>query len=55
MKKKILAMALSFTLAFSMAACGSPQVSGPVDRDIPVHRAGYLGTAAGGHAESQRK
>jgi len=35
MKKKILAMALSFTLAFSMAACGSPQVSGPVDRDIP--------------------
>lgn len=32
MKKKILAMALSLTLAFSLAACGSPQVSGPVDR-----------------------
>lgn len=34
MKKKIFAMALSLTLAFSMAACGSPQVSGPVDRDL---------------------
>lgn len=36
MKKKILAMALSLTLVFSMAACGSPQVSGPVDRDLPT-------------------
>ncbi len=34
MKKKIFAMALSLTLTFSMAACGSPQVSGPVDRDL---------------------
>ena len=33
MKKKILAMALSLTLAFSLAACGSPEVSGPVDRE----------------------
>lgn len=33
MKKKILAMALSLTLAFSLSACGSPEVSGPVDRD----------------------
>lgn len=33
MKKKILAMALSLTLALSLAACGSPQVSGPVDRE----------------------
>lgn len=33
MKKKIFAMVLSLTLAFSLAACGSPEVSGPVDRD----------------------
>ena len=33
MKKKILAMALSLTLALGLAACGSPQVSGPVDRE----------------------
>lgn len=33
MKKKILTMALSLTLALSLAACGSPQVSGPVDRE----------------------
>lgn len=33
MKKKLLTMALSLTLAFSLAACGSPEVSGPVDRD----------------------
>ncbi len=36
MKKKILAMALSLTLAFSLAACGSPQVSGPVDRESTI-------------------
>lgn len=33
MKKKIYAMILSLTLAFSLAACGKPEVSGPVDRD----------------------
>ncbi len=39
MKKKIFAMVLSMTLAFSLAACGSPEVSGPVDRE-PVTSAG---------------
>lgn len=33
MKKKIFAMVLSLTLALSLAACGSPVVSGPVDRE----------------------
>ena len=39
MKKKIFAMVLSMTLAFSLAACGSPEVSGPADRE-PVTSAG---------------
>ncbi len=39
MKKKIFAMVLSMTLAFSLAACGSPEVSGPEDRE-PVTSAG---------------
>ncbi|MBD5529481.1 MAG: DUF4854 domain-containing protein [Lachnospiraceae bacterium] len=33
MKKKLLTLVLSLTLAFSLAACGSPKTSGPVDRD----------------------
>lgn len=33
MKKKLLTLVLSLTLAFSLTACGSPQTSGPVDRD----------------------
>lgn len=33
MKKKIFATVLSLTLALSLAACGSPEVSGPVDRE----------------------
>lgn len=33
MKKKLLALVLSLTLAFSLTACGKPRISGPVDRD----------------------
>lgn len=32
MKKKLLTLVLSLTLAFSLTACGRPQTSGPVDR-----------------------
>lgn len=55
MKKKILAMILSLTLAFSLAACGSPEVSGPVDRE-PITSADIKtpeeGSAEGASIES---
>ena len=50
MKKKIFATVLSLTLAFSLAACGSPEVSGPVDRD-PITSTGDESSAEGSIAE----